>query len=188
MIDKGDDKLTTIKTLRNLRYLTIIIFIPSAIAFILFQLGKMSLDHMIIINLVVTAIESIIFIIGMRMITKDWTESSSKVMILKGKFDNKQVNANTDIFDRLIIPTNPMKSCIFRICIELADKFIGPSLELSVMRTCESGTCEQKIDASQCKEGSHALHINIHPREKLNFKFNKDIKIKLFSVEEYYTP
>lgn len=176
------------KTLRNLRYLTIIVFIPSVISFILFQLGKMSLDHMIIINLVVTAIESVIFIIGMRMIAKDYTESSPKVTILKGKFDNKQIRANTEVFDRLIIPTNPMKSCIFRICIELADKFIGPSLELLIMRKCESGTCEQKIDASYCKEGSHALQINIDPREKLNFKFSKDIKIKLFSVEEFYIP
>jgi hypothetical protein len=185
MIPKEETK---IGMLRKLRYLTIIVFMPSAISFILLKLGRMSLEHMIIINIVVTIIETILFVIGMRIIAKDLTGPGSQLLILKGKFNDKYIKGNTDIFDRLIIPTNPMKDCMFRICIELADRFIGPSLELLVIRKCEACTCEQKVDASHCKEGSHALHINIDPREKLNFKFNKDIKVKLFSVEELYMP
>lgn len=113
---------------------------------------------------------------------------SAKVLIPKGKFSDTQIMADTYIFEEHIISTNPMKKDIFRIYIELADKIIQP-LELSVVRIFERDISEQKLDATNCViEGTHILHLSVHPREKLNFKFNRDITAKLFSVDELYTP
>ncbi len=113
---------------------------------------------------------------------------SAKVLIPKGKFSDAYILAGTYIFEEHIISTNPMKKGIFRIYIELAEKIVQP-LEFSVVRMFERETSEQKLDATHCViEGTHILHLNVHPREKLNFKFNRDIKAKLFSVDELYTP
>lgn len=111
---------------------------------------------------------------------------SSKVMIPKGKFSNTQIRADKYIFNEPITSTNPMRKSIFRICIELTEKLIDP-LEFSIVRILERETSEQKLDATHCFiEG--ALHINVYPREKLNFKFNRDLNAKLFSVDELYIP
>ena len=64
-------------------------------------------------------------------------------------------------------------------------RLLGPA----VKGMFEREVSEQKLDATPFFiEGTHILHINVDPREKLNFKFNRDIKAKLFSVDELYTP
>lgn len=175
----------SIKMLKKLRYLAIIVFLPFVVSLILFQIGKMSLYHMIIVNIIVSIIETIIFIAGLRIMAKELT-LDTKISILKGKFDNKRINADTEILDKPIISTNPMKSCVFRIYIELAEKLIEP-LEFSIIRIFEMKFSEQKI-ATLFVDGTHILYINVSPREKLNFKFNRDINAKIFSIDEIYTP
>ena len=146
---------------------------------------------MLIINIFGMIGEMIILSIMIRRVIKNRIPRdvlSSKVLIPKGKFNDKQMHADTYIFSDPITSTNPMRKSIFRICIELAERFIEP-LEFSVIRIFERETSEQKLDATHCLlEGTHILHINVYPKEKLNFKFNRDIKAKLFSVEELYIP
>lgn len=165
------------------------------IALVAYELKMLELKNMLIINILVMSVEMIlttIIIIKMLNIrkTSDGISSiSTQVLISKGKLIDKYIKGDNNVFDKNIAPTNPMRDSIFRICIELADKFIGPSLELSVIRMCEAGTCEQKIDASKCSvKGSHSLQINVDPKEKVNFRFNKDIKIKSMAVDELYIP
>ncbi len=156
----------------------------------------LDLKNMIYINIFVTFVEvilTIIMIIKMFNIRKTPTgissDLSSQVLVSKAKLIDRYIKSNNNVFDKNIVPTNPMRDSIFRICIELADKFIGPSLELSVIRMCDAGTCEQKIDASKYSiKGSHSLQINVDPKEKVNFRFNKDIKIKSMAVDELYVP
>jgi hypothetical protein len=110
------------------------------------------------------------------------------VMIPKGKFIETQIRADKYIFNEHITSTNPMRKSIFRICIELTEKLIEP-LEFSVVRILEQKISDQKVDVDHYLiEGTHILHINVYPKEKLNFKFNRDLNAKLFSVDEFYTP
>ena len=146
---------------------------------------------MLVINISIIVGEMILLLFMVRRVVKNRLISdviSSKVLIPKGKFNDKQIRADAYIFNEPITSTNPMRNSIFRVCIELAEKFIEP-LEFSVIRTLERTTSEQKFDATRYfAEGTHILHINVYPREKLNFKFNRDIKTKIFSVEELYIP
>ena len=161
------------------------------IAFGVYSLGKLSLIYMLIINISIIIGEAILVLLMVRRVIKNKIMSgglSSNVLIPKGKFSDKQILADTFIFNEPIISTNPMRKSVFRICIELAEKLIEP-LELSIVKTFERKTSEQKLDATHYfVEGIHILNINVYPKEKLNFKFNKNIKAKLFSVDELYIP
>lgn len=188
-------KLPSMKFYRNVG---IGIFLVAPITLIAYELKMLDIKNMIYINIFVTFVEMILTIIilikmfGIRktadgISTNITSHISSQVLISKAKLFDKYIKSNNNVFDKNIIPTNPMRDSIFRIGIELAEKFIGPSLELSVIRMCDAGTCEQKIDASKCSiKGSHLVQINVDPREKVNFRFNKDLKIKSIVVDELY--
>lgn len=173
------------------RYFGLTLWIIAMISLVAFRYGKLDLMYMMIINISIIIIEMILLLLIIRNVIKNRMVTdilSSKVMIPKGNFRNTEIHADTCIFNEPINSTNPMKIGIFRICIELAEKLVEP-LEFSVIRTLERKTSEQKLDATHCIiEGTHILHINVHPREKLNFKFNRDIRAKLFSVDELYIP
>ena len=176
------------KFYRNLGF---VLWIIVMIAFGASLLGKLDVKYMLIINTSIIIIEMILLLLMLRKVLKNRMMTdmlSAKVLIPKGKFSDRQIQADTYIFKEPIISTNPMKRSMFRIYIELTDKIIQP-LEFSVVRIFERETSEQKLDATHCfVEGTHVLHLNVYPREKLNFKFNRNIKTKLFSVDELYTP
>ena len=177
--------------MRFYRNLGFVLWIIAMIAFGAFLLEKLDVKYMLIIDASIIIIEMILLLLMLRKVLKSRMMTdmlSAKVLIPKGKFSDRQIQADTYIFKEPIISTNPMKRSMFRIYIELADKIIQP-LELSVVRMFEREVSEQKLDAAHCFiEGTHILHLNVHPREKLNYKFNKDINAKLFSVDELYTP
>ena len=180
--------MPSIKFYRNLGFalwvVTIIILVASG-------LGKLKLTYMIVINASIIIIEMILLLLMIRKVIKNRVVAdvlSSKVMIPKGKFSDTQIRADKYIFNEPIMSTNPMRKSIFRICIELTEKLIDP-LEFSIVRILERETSEQKLDATHCFiERDHILHINEYPREKLNFKFNRDLNAKIFSVDQFYTP
>ncbi len=178
-------------SMRFYRNIGSVIWIIAAITFAIFLFGQLDMKYMLIINASVIIIEMILLILMIRKVKKNGIMAdvfSAKVLIPKGKFSDTKIRADRCIFDDPIISTNPMKRGIFMICIELTDKIIEP-LELSVIRMFESEISEQKLDVTHCFiAGPHILHLNVYPREKLNFKFNRDIKTKLFSVDELYTP
>lgn len=178
-------------SMRFYRNLGFVLWIIAMIALGAFIIGKLNVTYMLIINASVIIIEMILLLLMLRNILKNRMVTDmllAKVLIPKGKFSDTQIRADTYIFEKPIISTNPMKRGIFRISIELADKIVEP-LELSVVRMFEREVSEQKLDANHYFiEGTHILHLDVYPREKLNFKFNRDIKTKLFSVDELYTP
>lgn len=176
------------KFYRNLGFALWIVAMATLVAL---NFGKLKLTYMIVINVSIIIIEMILLLLMIRKVTKNKVVAdvlSSKVMIPKGKFIDTQIRADKYIFNEPITSTNPMRKSIFRICIELTEKLIEP-LEFSVVRILEREISEQKLDAGHYFiEGTHILHINVYPREKLNFKFNRDLNAKLFSVDELYTP
>ena len=178
-------------TMRFYRNLGFVLWIIALMALGAYNFGKLKLVYMLAINLLVIIGEMTLLLLSIRKVTKNRITNqslSSNVLIPKGKFNDRQMCANTYIFKQPITSTNPMRKSVFRICIELAEKFVEP-LEFSVIRIFERETSEQKVDATDYfVEGTHILHISVYPQEKLNFKFNRDIKAKLFSVDELYIP
>lgn len=180
--------MPSMKFYRNLGFALCIVTMITLVAF---SLGKLKLTYMLVINVSIIIIEMILLLLMILKVIKNKVMVdilSSKVMIPKGKFSDTQIRADKYIFNEPITSTNPMRKSIFRICIELTEKLIEP-LEFSVVRILEREISEQKLDATHYFiEGTHILHINVYPREKLNFKFNRDLNAKLFSVDEFYTP
>lgn len=178
-------------SMRFYRNIGFVLWIIAMISSGTFLLGKLDTKYMLIINTSIIIIELILISIMIRNVLKNRMVTDvllAKVLIPKGKLSDTQIIADTYIFDEPIISTNPMKRGMFRIYIELADKIIQP-LELSVVRIFDRRISEQKLGTIHYLiEGIHILHLNVSPREKLNFKFNRDVKAKLFSVDELYTP
>ena len=158
-------------SVRFYRNLGFTLWIIAMISFGAFTIGKLDLVYMLIINISVIVGEMILLLFMVRRVIKSriiGDALSPKVLIPKGRFNDTQIHADTYIFNEPITSTNPMRQGVFRICIELTDKFIE-CLELSVVRTFEREISEQKFDTTHCLVGGHILHINVYPKEKVNY-------------------
>lgn len=113
--------------------------------------------------------------------------SIGRVIVQKGKCNDKCLKANDNIFEKDIIPTNPSKDSIFIVKFAVEKEI--QELKFSVVRKCSHGICEDNADIRNFdKNTNYLLHVRVIPTEMLNFKFNKDLIIKNFVVEELYIP
>lgn len=113
--------------------------------------------------------------------------SISRVIVQKGKCNDKYLKANDNIFEKDIIATNPSKDSIFIVKFAVEKEI--QELKFSVVRKCPHGICEDNADIRNFdKNRSYLLHVRVIPTEMLNFKFNKDLILKNFVVEELYIP
>lgn len=119
---------------------------------------------------------------------------SRHVMIPRYTINDKYVKGNTEIFPESLLSTNPRKKSIFSIYVEVKEFDEIP--EFGIEKTKISGNMIQDINR-------HVLRTNIgiqdgifrfgadiimSPNETVNFRFRKDTKIDLFSVNEIYIP
>lgn len=184
--------IKTIKiSIKIIRILSLIIWIPALISYILFSFGKLELGYMIAINLIAVVLEAVLFIIVTKMIAKHIGITTNGVIIPKGKFDNKCIVANSDILSKNIRSIHPWKDGIFRIVMELElepDRENRP-LKFYIIRRCHVDTCEQEIEIVQSSSTKiHIFDTSIDPKELINFKFSRDTMVKSFTVDELYVP
>lgn len=119
---------------------------------------------------------------------------SKWVTIPRYTISDKCVKGDTDIFSKSLSSTNPRKKSIFSIYMEIKEFDELP--EFGIEKTKISGRMIQDIN-------KHILNTNIgiqdgifkfaadiimSPNETINFKFRKDTKVDLFSVNEIYIP
>jgi len=108
--------------------------------------------------------------------------------IIRHRFDNKFTKGNVSIFPEPISSTNPRNPAIFKIYFEAGEftKENPPEMLVETNRTdIKSNILNIKTrvenDVFFCN-----LDIKVMPNEKINFKFNKDVNIKIFNLEEVY--
>lgn len=187
-----------IKLLRTIGY---IIFLPAPISMILWAIGKLDTKYMAIINWMVFITEFILLVLMVNIAKKEAKDifrhnrydkppnkGDNEVIIPKGSVSEKDISADTEIFNGYIAPTNPLRHSIFRIKLQL-NKF-EDTLYLSIIRRYQDRILEQIINQNVSLDTgcTHIFETMIHSKERLNFKFNKDVNVKLFSVEELYIP
>lgn len=184
--------------MRNVLKISIILWIPTIIAFAALGFKLMTLNQVLAIYIVVAIIQMILVFYAMyRLInvmkSKGITPSNimnAKTIIPKGKCNDMFIKANTGILPKFVIPTNPHHNSVFRVkFVVFTDEKLQEQLKFSIMRTCQSNSCEQEInDIKPTKEGTYMFDISVNPREKLNFKFDKDVTLQSFTVDELYAP
>lgn len=116
------------------------------------------------------------------------------VKIIRHQFENKFIKGDMNIFPEYIFSTNPRNTTIFKIYCEVREfTKDGPSEFIFDIK----GRQEQEIRDIK----SHILNFKIgiekdmlvyngdiivKPNEKINFKFRKDVNVKIFTLEEVY--
>lgn len=176
-------------SIKTLRILADIIFILSLLVFVLFLLKKISFEYMAPIIVIIAAIEMTIFFIFMKKALKDNITDrvpTNKVIVPKAKFIDKFVYANNEILSQNIRPISPSHSSIFRINIEFNSIDKIRDLKFSIIRKYQLNTCEQNIEIKDLNR--HVIDLTINPKEIINFKFDKDVILRSFSVDELYIP
>jgi hypothetical protein len=157
------------------------------------NLGILTVWQLLVVNIVSIVIMTIFVIYllyRMRKLIKSGVVSSSfqdaKVIIPKAHIDNRFILANSDVFKKNIVPTNPFRRCIFRIYMEINSSI--EQLGISAIRLRDSRITENTVIKNLRAKEAYIIDTVISPNETINFKFDKDIDIKKMLIDEFYVP
>lgn len=157
-------------------------------------IGLLNSEYTNLIISVCLAVQTAMLIIVCIMYVMARYYRSRCVTIPRYTINDKHVKGDTEIFPKSLSSTNPRKKSIFSIYVEVKEFDEIP--EFGVEKTKISGRITQDVNR-------HILNTNIgiqdgifkfgadiimSPNEAINFKFRKDTKIDLFSVNEIYIP
>ena len=114
--------------------------------------------------------------------------------IVRHQFENKFIKADMDIFPEYIFSTNPRNTTAFKIYCELSEfaKDDPPEFIIDIkgrygqaIHDIKNHILNFKVEIEKdiliCKGD-----IIVRPNENVNFKFRKDVTIKIFTLEEMY--
>lgn len=176
-------KILTANKIKVLRIISIALFIPAVISFVLWLAGSLDIKIMAAVNWLVFLAEFIIFLFIMKNSVRT---SQANVIIPKGFSEEKVIKAETNIFPNFLVPTNTRKDCIFRISLQIKEFKKYPLFYM--IRMCESDTCIQELNKNiKLDQGPvHVFETVINRKEKLNFKFSEDVIVQKLLIEELY--
>jgi len=171
-------------------FLTLIITLGAELAL---NSGKITILQLFAINIasIIIMITLIIFMMyKIRKLKKagilSVSLSDAKVIIPKAHIDNKFIAANSDVFKKNIVPTNPLRRCVFRISMEINASI--EQLGISAVRFRDSKIIENVITKNLAAKEAYVIDTTVLPNETINFKFDKDIDIKNMFIDELYVP
>ena len=179
-------------SLSAIKIFSIVLWMVGILAIVAYKFDKLDMIQVIIVNISIMVIEFMLVIFVVRRLLKAKQIVYPYVIIPKSKFVDKCVRADDEILPVGIKQVHPWRSSIFKIALELIPDIKNSSLKFYVTRKCTQcsrDACEQEVDVKEpSTPGTHVFNIRTDPTEMINFKFNKDITVKSFSVDELYTP
>ena len=175
------------KTLTIISMGSIVLMVLGLIATYFMTLDKKYIPFFIYVNIIVQALVITSYILLRTNRPKD-------LKIVRHKFENKFKKGDMDIFPEHIFSTNPRNATIFKIYWQVSEftKENPPEFVVDikgrygeVINDIKNHILNFKIgtekDILVCKGD-----IIVKPNEKINFKFKKDVKVKMFILEEVY--
>jgi hypothetical protein len=157
------------------------------------NLGIVTMWQLLVINIaaiVIMTIMIIFLIYRIRKMTKAGTVPfllpDVKVIIPKAHIDNKFILANSDVFNKNIVPTNPLRKCVFRISMEINESI--ERLNIYALRFRDSKIIENTLIKNLVAKEAYVIDTIVLPSETINFKFDKDIDIRKMLIDELYIP
>ena len=155
--------------------------------------GKITIWQLLVVNIasiIIMATLVIFMLYRIRKMMKNGRMSTdlqgTKVIIPKDHVDNKFILANSDVFKKNIVPTNPLRRCVFRISMEINSSI--EQLGISAIRIRDSKITENTIRKNLIAKEAYVIDTAVSPNETINFKFDKDIDIKKMLIDEFYVP
>jgi hypothetical protein len=155
--------------------------------------GKITIWQLLVVNMVSIAIMVTLIIFMLYRVRKMMKGGrmpknliDAKVIIPKAHVDNKVIVANSDVFKKNIVPTNPLRRCVFRISMEINSSI--EQLGISAIRIRDSKITENTIRKNLIAKEAYVIDTAVSPNETINFKFDKDIDIKKMLIDEFYVP
>lgn len=110
------------------------------------------------------------------------------------RFDNRIVRGHTNISPEYICATNPNGSSTLNISFEIKDLQEYPEFGiLKINKNLRIEDIEKEIlkmeeRITEDKVTRFNIDIIINPEEKINFQFDRDVNLRLFTVHEMYKP
>ena len=152
--------------------------------------STMIMIGILVIQTILFILVFFIIIISKRKIT---AHKNHEVRIIRFKFKDRFIKGNTDILPENIYPTNPMKSALFKIYLEIENVSEIPEIGISKTSTERIiPDIKKHIVNFNTEMGNNNFifdaDIIVDPNEKINFRINKDTVIKLFFLGECYLP
>lgn len=179
--------------MRKIKILAFLILGITLIAETAENLDKITIWQLLAINVacIIIAVIMIIFMLyKIRKLKKTgnmyFNFPDIKVIIPKAHIDDKFIAANSDVFKKNIVPTNPVRRCIFRISMEINASI--EQLGISAIRFRDSKIIENVITKDLRAREAYIIDTTVLPNETINFKFDKDIDIKKLFIDELYVP
>lgn len=115
------------------------------------------------------------------------------VKIIRYQFCDRSVKGDTNILPENISSTNPRKSALFKVFLEIENVSEPPEIGIS-----KDGVKRElpnikdhivNINSGKIKENFiFDAELIVRPNEKINFQIKKDTVIKLFFLGEFYIP
>lgn len=115
------------------------------------------------------------------------------VRIVRYQLHDTLVKGNTDILPENVSPTNPRKSALFAVFLEIENASETPEIGIFKMSIGDIAPgIKDHITRvrSGMIENSFVFHADVivKPGEKINFQIKKDTTVKLFFLGEVYIP
>ena len=184
--------VTQRKTLVMISIISIILMVLGLIVVyfinLFMNLDKKYISFFIYANMIVQAFVIVAYILLRANRPKD-------LKIVRYRFENKFKKGDMDIFPEHIFSTSPRNPTIFKIFWQVREftKDDPPEFIIDikgrngeVIHDIKSHILSSKIGTEQDMLVYNG-DVIIRPNEKINFKFRKDVNVKIFALEEVYT-
>jgi uncharacterized membrane protein YcgQ (UPF0703/DUF1980 family) len=163
-----------------------------AAAFVAEKFGILEMRYLVIIAIISATVQVILLIILMATVMTKYRKVSG-VRMTRYKFCDRFIKGNENILPEHISTTNPRKSAIFKILLEI--KYTGdlPEIVISKKGFASLATCKKNHDVnihSGMLDDSLVFDadIAVKPGEEINLLLKKDALVKSFFLGEFYVP
>lgn len=170
------------KTLLIISLGTIFLMMISTIAMYYYKIDKRHYEPLLKISILIQ-----LFCIAMYLLSRSKL-NKKYLKIIRHRFDNKFIKGNDTIFPEPIYSTSPRNPAIFKIYWETGEFTRGNPPEMFI-ETNQIDIKNHILDIKRRVENDVFfcnVDIRVMPNEKINFKFNKDVNIRIFKLEEVY--
>lgn len=162
------------------------------LAFTAERLGILNMRYTVIIAIIAAFIQAALLGILLGTAITKYKEKH-EVKIVRYQISNKLINGGMYILPGHMSPTNPRKSALFEVFLEIEDVEELPNISVNKTST---GSVKQDMKDNIINVKSGIVNDNfifsagiiVRPDEKINFTIEKDARVKLFILGEIYVP
>jgi hypothetical protein len=167
-------------------------FVIVVAAFVAEKLGMLDMRYVIMVANIAAVIQVILLLVVSTIEVKKYRKKRG-IRMVRYQVTNKLVNGGTFIIPKHVSPTDPRKSALFEVFLEVEDVEEIPNI--SVNKTSATHIKQDmKDNIISVKSGIvndnfvFTAGIIVRPDEMINFMIEKDTTVKLFVLGELYIP